>query len=171
MNLFEKIQSRLSEYIIEPVTLNNLTRYEPVFYTNVEYYTITEGHSATEQDCVETVEYMNDFPPDTCYSIGFSKEDQAVAFLSLFEGDPEPETVYIGLFLINTPFQRKAIGTTIMETIIDESFRLGYHALKLSVQSNNISGYSFWQKMGFKVVAETQCDGFINYSMELTSDI
>ena len=142
MNLLIRMQDRLPKFVVERVTLNNLVRYEPIFYSNDDYYMITDGHSATKQDCIETIAYMDGFPPDRCYSVGFSKNGQAMAFLSLFEGDPEPETVYVGLFLVHAPSK-----------------------------SNNRSGCSFWKKLGFQVVGETPCDRFINYSMALKKDI
>ena len=32
MVIYEKLQQRLPEFIIEPVTLNNLSKYENIFY-------------------------------------------------------------------------------------------------------------------------------------------
>lgn len=46
-------------------------------------------------------------------------------------------------------------------------FSAGYTSIKLSVQDNNVSGYPFWKKLGFKAVKKTKCDGFYNISMEL----
>lgn len=102
-----------------------------------------------------------------CHCLGFSKEQQPVAFLSLLEGYPEPATLYVGLFLIDKRFQKKSIGTRIMNTVIDDAFSAGYTSIKLSVQDNNVSGYPFWKKLGFKAVKKTKCDGFYNISMEL----
>lgn len=167
MHLYEQLKKGLSEFAIEQVTLENLKKYENIFYSNKEYYMITDGHPATEQDCIETIEYVDNFPSGMCHLFGFSKDQQAVAFLSLLEGYPESETLYIGLFLIDKRFQKKSIGTRIVNAVIDEAIHSGYTALKLSVQENNISGYPFWKKMGFEAVNKTQCDGFYNISMEL----
>ncbi len=167
MSFYEKLKCALPEFTTEPVTLANLNKYESVFYSNKEYYMITDGHPATKQDCIDTIEYADHYPAGMCYCLGFSKDKQAVAFLALLEGYPEAETLYIGLFLIDEQFQRKSIGTKIIKTVIDEAFCSGYTALKLSVQENNVSGYPFWKKMGFEAVDKTECDGFYNFSMEL----
>ena len=111
MSLYLKLKPRLPEFNIELVTLDNLDRYENIFYCNSEYYLITEGHPATKRDCMETIQYGNDFPKDMCYCIGFSLKDKAVALLSILEGYPETDTLYIGLFLVNEDFKRKSIGT------------------------------------------------------------
>lgn len=171
MPLYNTLRHQLPQFNIEPVTLENLNKYETVFYSNKEYYMITDGHPATKQDCIETIEYGDNFPSGMCHCFGFSKEQQAVAFLALLEGYPEAETLYIGLFLVDESFQKKSIGTKIINTVIKEAFHFGYTALKLSCQENNVSGYPFRKKLGFVAVNKTDCDGFYNVSMELTRDI
>lgn len=165
--LCDNLQYCLPEFIIEQVTLENLIKYENIFYSNKEYYMITDGHPATKQDCVDTIEYAKKYPSGMCYCLGISKEQQTVAFLSLLEGYPESSTLYVGLFLIDKRFQKNSIGTRIMNAVIDDAFSLGYTTIKLSVQDNNVSGYPFWKKLGFKAVKKTKCDGFNNISMEL----
>ena len=167
MVIYEKLQQRLPEFIIEPVTLNNLSKYENIFYSNDEYYMITDGRTATKQDCIETIEYADNFPEGMCQLIGFSEDEDAIAFLSLLEGYPRKSTLYIGLFLIDKQYQKNSIGTKIINEVIDMAFDSGFKTLKLSVQDNNVSGYPFWQKLGFKITKRTKCDGFYNISMKL----
>lgn len=76
------------------------------------------------------------------------------------------KTHYIGLFLMNGKFKRKGIAAKIIGTLTDEVFREGYRSVRLSVQDNNISGFSFWKKLGFYVKGITDCTGFCNLSME-----
>lgn len=167
MSLYLKLKPRLPEFNIELVTLNRLNYYENIFYCNQEYFLITDGRLVTRQDCIETIEYGKNFPEDMYYSIGFSLNGEVIALLSIFEGYPEADTLYIGLFLMNEKFKRKLIGTKIISSIIDESFNAQYNTIKLSVQDNNISGCSFWRKLGFKVTQKCDCDNFCNLSMEL----
>lgn len=167
MSLYLKLKPRLPEFNIELVTLNRLNYYENIFYCNQEYFLITDGSLATRQDCIETIEYGKNFPEDMYYSIGFSLNGEVIALLSIFEGYPEADTLYIGLFLMNEKFKRKLIGTKIISSIIDESFNAKYNTIKLSVQDNNISRCSFWRKLGFKVTQKCDCDNFCNLSMEL----
>ena len=167
MSLYLKLKPRLPEFNIELVTLNRLNYYEDIFYCNQEYFLITDGRLVTMQDCIETIEYGKNFPEDMYYSIGFSLNGEVIALLSIFEGYPEADTLYIGLFLMNEKFKRKLIGTKIISSIIDESFNAKYNTIKLSVQDNNISRCSFWRKLGFKVTQKCDCDNFCNLSMEL----
>ena len=48
--------------------------------------------------------------------IGFSLNGEVIALLSIFEGYPEADTLYIGLFLMNEKFKRKLIGTKIINS-------------------------------------------------------
>lgn len=169
--LCNNLHNSFPEFIIEQVTLENLNKYENIFYSNEDYYMITDGHPATKQDCIDTIEYAKNYPSGMCYCLGFSKEQQPVAFLSLLEGYPESTTLYVGLFLIDKRFQKNSIGTKIMNVVIDDAFSSGYTSIKLSVQENNVSGYPFWGKLGFKAVKRTKCEGFYNISMELERDI
>ena len=167
MSFVKRLGNRLSEFTVESVTKENVRIYENVFCSNTEYYFITDGRPAVKQDCIDTVEYTEEFTEGTPHCIGFLRGDKAVAFLSLFDGYPEEDTLYIGLFLVDKSVQRSSVGTVIMQAVIAEGFSSGCNAVKLSVQDNNRSGYPFWQKLGFKALGETKCEGFYNISMEL----
>lgn len=171
MSLYIKLKHRLPDFTVEQVTLDNLLKYENVFYSNIEYYMITDGRPATKQDCIETIKYADAFPSGMCHSVGVSKDGNAVAFLSLFEGYPEEDMFYIGLFLIDKRFQKQSLGTKIINAVIDTAFSSNYAGIKLSVQDDNISAYTFWQKIGFKSVNINKCNGFNNVSMELNRPV
>ena len=47
--MYQKLQALLPEFLIEPVTIDNLSTYEIVFYSNEEYYRLTDGHPATRE--------------------------------------------------------------------------------------------------------------------------
>ncbi|MBR4852319.1 MAG: GNAT family N-acetyltransferase [Clostridia bacterium] len=167
MSFLKRLGNRLPGFAVEAVTTENISKYENVFCSNKDYYLITEGRPASLQDCIETIEYTENFPIGIPHNLGFSKDGKGAAYLSLFEGYPEEKTLYIGLFLVDKSFQRNSFGTVIMQAVIDEGFSSGCTAVKLSVQDNNTSGCPFWQKLGFNAVNKIECEGFFNISMEL----
>lgn len=171
MSLYTELQQKLPEFTVERVTLDNLIKYENIFYSNEDYYMITDGRFATKQDCIETIKYADDFPSGMGHSVGFSYDNYSIAFLSLFEGYPEKDMFYIGLFLMDKRFQRQSLGTKIINAVIDTAFSANYMGIKLSVQDNNLSGYPFWQKIGFKRMDANQCNGFNNISMKLNRPV
>lgn len=167
MPLYENIKIHLPDYDIELLSLENWNKYAEVFYSNNDYYWKTDGRPASKDDCIDTIKYCpNGFPKEKCYCIGFSLNDEAAAILSILEDYPNHGTLYIGLFLMNEKFKRKGIASNIINTLLDEAFHTEYKSVKLSVQDNNISGFSFWKKLGFYVTEKTLCNGFCNLSME-----
>ena len=161
--MIQKLQSYLSEHTIESVSLSNIDRYESVFYSNDEYYRLTDGHPATRKDCVDTIEYGADDP--SIYNIGVSKNGEPVAFLSVITGYPQMTTLYIGLLLIHKKFKRQSVGTKIIRALHTVAHQLNFSDMQLSVQDNNIEGCSFWKHIGFCETAVCPCDGFNNLSM------
>ncbi len=162
--MIQKLQSYLSEYTVEIVSLSNLNRYESVFYSNEEYYRLTDGHPATRKDCVDTIEYGVD--DSSSYNIGISQNGEPVAFLSVITRYPQMTTLYIGLLLIHKNFKQQSIGTKIISALRKIAHQLNFSDMQLSVQDNNIAGYSFWKKVGFYEIAVCACDGFNNLSMK-----
>ncbi|MBQ8508555.1 MAG: GNAT family N-acetyltransferase [Clostridia bacterium] len=161
--MYRKLQSLLPEFTIEPVTMNNLSAYESVFYNNREYYCLTDGHPATRDICEDTI------CGDALYhvhSIGISQNGQAVSFISVLDGYPDANTLYIGLLLVDERFKRQSIGTSIVKALFTAAADLKFKNVRLSVQENNIGGLNFWIKLGFYEIDRCACDGFDNLSMK-----
>lgn len=161
--MYQKLRSLLPEFEIEPVTMQNLSTYETIFYSNEEYYYLTDGHPATRELCEETICGFSSY---NIHNIGISKNGQAVSFLSVLAEYPDADTLYVGLLLVDEKFQRKSIGTLIMNALVSIATDMNFKNLKLSVQENNISGLNFWKKIGFYEIERCACDGFDNLSMK-----
>lgn len=84
----------------------------------------------------------------------------------LIEGYPCADILWLGLFLVHNKFKRKHIGSKCIKALIDSLKQTDIKCIRLSVQDNNISGLSFWQHLGFSIVAETECENFKNLTME-----
>ena len=78
--MYFKLQERLPEFTVTRVTMENLSFYESIFFSNEEYYRLTDGNPATRKTCEDTID---SFPPHQVYSIGISRQEEAVAFLSI----------------------------------------------------------------------------------------
>lgn len=161
--MYQKLQALLPQFTVEPVTPENLSLYETVFYNNQEYYCLTDGHPATKETCEDSIDGYLDYPT---YSIGICHNEQSVAFLSVLDGYPEEGTLYIGLLLVDDRFQHRAIGSSIIQALFKVATDLNFKNLQLSVQENNISGLSFWKKIGFYEIDRCPCEGFDNLSMK-----
>ena len=159
----------LNGYTVEQITMNNLDKYEDIFYCNEEYYMITDGHPATKTTCIETIEYsIDDISGNNIHNIGFCNNGEAVACLFLIEGYPCTDVLWLGLFLVHNKYKRKHIGSECITSLIDSLKETSVKYIRLSVQDNNISGLSFWKRLGFSVISETECETFKNLTMEYT---
>ena len=93
-------------------------------------------------------------------------DGQPISFLSILDGYPDADTLYIGLLFVDERFKRKSIGTSIMTALFTAAADSKFKNLRLSVQENNISGLNFWKKKGFNEIDRCTCDGFDNLSMK-----
>ena len=167
MSLYENMQLRVSDFVVEQITTDNFEKYEEIFYCNKEYYVLTDGQAATKETIIETIEYCpNDFPKENVYNIGVSHDGKPVCCLFSLYGYPDKQTFYIGLFLMNEEFKKQGIGTRIIKALFDSFSDTVIKKFCLSVQDNNISGCRFWNNLGFEVVNQNMCEGFINLSMQ-----
>ncbi|MBQ8392950.1 MAG: GNAT family N-acetyltransferase [Clostridia bacterium] len=167
----EKMQHYLPDYKIEIITLDNLSKYEEVFYSNEEYYIITDGKPADLELCKDVITYCPDeFPCENVFCIGFSKDDKPVAILSILLGYPIDSVLYLGLFIVNKPFHKQGVGMKIIHAFISTAKILNFSKIELSVQDNNISGSNFWRKLSFITTDKCNCGDFYNSSMELGLD-
>ena len=167
MNLYEKMQLRLPEFVIGRISTDNFGKYEEIFYYNKEYYVLTDGQAATEETCIETIKYCpNDFPIEHVYNIGFLYNDKPVGARFALYGYPDEKTVYIGLFLMNEEYKKQGIGTKVIRALFDSFSNSVIERFCLSVQDNNLSGCRFWNNLGFEVVNRNICEGFMNLSMQ-----
>ena len=167
MSLYENMQLRLSDFVVEQITTDNFEKYEEIFYCNKEYYVLTDGQAATKETIIETIEYRpNDFPKENVYNIGVSYDGKPVCALFALYGYPDEQTFDIGLFLMNEEFKKQGIGTMVIKVLFDSFSNTVIKKFCLSVQDNNISGCRFWNNLGFEVVNQNVCSGFINLSMQ-----
>lgn len=64
----------------------------------------------------------------------------------------EQESLWITAIVINSSWQRKGIGSKIMEYLIKESLRFGKEYIELGVQRNNKVAFYFYSKFGFEPI-------------------
>lgn len=106
------------------------------------------------------VEDMKALPPrksyDDKYYVGFFDGDTLVANMDLILGYPTNEVAFIGLFMTDTRYQNKGVGSNIIGDICDYLAQLGYKKVRIGVDKGNPQSNSFWQKNGFRIVSERE---------------
>ena len=74
--------------------------------------------------------------------------------MDLIRDYPDPGTAYIGLFMVDTDFQGRGVGSGIIEECAGALKKMEYKKLRLAVDRGNPQSSHFWRKNGFAVTHE-----------------
>lgn len=90
-------------------------------------------------------------------------DDELIAVISLFVGQQEndPGSARFRKFAVHPDFQRKGIGTRLMEHIITEARRLGARDLWCDAR---LESADFYRRFGMETVSEVFYKGSIPYA-------
>lgn len=81
--------------------------------------------------------------------LGFYDGDQLIGIIDLITKYPDEETCFIGLFMIDSKYQNKGIGSKIIEDICAYLKNNNYKYIRLAYVLENNKAKSFWQKNKF----------------------
>ena len=103
---------------------------------------------------------MEALPPNKSYDdkfyVGFFNNDNLIAIMDLILDYPETGIAFIGLFMTNTDYQNKGIGSNIINKITIYLKSLGYKKIHLGIDKGNLQSYNFWSKNNFKIINENK---------------
>ena len=109
----------------------------------------------TEEDLKKDQQVL---PPgktkDDKYYIGFFSGEPPVAVMDLVLGYPQPDTAFIGFFMMEATYQGKGTGSMIIEEVCAGLAQWGYCRVRLATDRENPQSNAFWQKNGFLFVEE-----------------
>ena len=127
---------------------------------NTQFYEYCEAEPTMEQ-------VLNDLhitPPgkglSDKYYIGFYREETLTAVMDLIDGYPEPETAYIGFFMMNKDLQGQGTGTAIIRETSAYLKAAGKTGIRLAIDKGNPQSTRFWKKNGFIVIREVDRNGW-----------
>lgn len=103
---------------------------------------------------------MTVLPPgkksDDKFYIGFFEKESLVAVMDLILDYPAKDIAFIGLFMMNTQYQNKGVGTEIISDVKQYLKSAGCKEIRLGVDKGNPQSYSFWTKNNFVVIDENE---------------
>ncbi|MBQ3695960.1 MAG: GNAT family N-acetyltransferase [Alphaproteobacteria bacterium] len=121
--------------------------------TNPLYY----KHNPPNPSAKTIKKDMLDLPPGSTqkdkYFIGFFDEDKLIAILDLILHYPNPQSCFIGLFMVHKKYQRKGLGTQIIQDCLSYLGKF-YSVARLGYISTNKQSKNFWLKNGFYQTGE-----------------
>ena len=92
------------------------------------------------------------FSKENKYFVGYFYENQLIAILDYLIGYPNSNKIFIGLFMLNSSFQRKGMGRFIIKEFIQY---YSSYSIQLAWLTNNIPAEKFWTNLGFKPIKQT----------------
>lgn len=148
--LINELENVLSEYIIKPITEENI---EDVFHLmrgNKYFYSKTQNHEVTIEECLEDIDAL---PPRVEKSkktfVALYDKDKCLAVIDFIEGYPKEDIGYLGLLMLDESIQRKGVGEKILTNIFKVARDKKFKIIELACHETNKSGFDFWTKMGF----------------------
>ena len=73
---------------------------------------------------------------------------------------PEPDTAFIGFFMMRKDLQGRQIGSAIIRETAEALNSAGKTAIRLGIDKENPQSTHFWKKNGFEVIREADLNGW-----------
>lgn len=144
-----KIENFSSNYHVRPITEQDVPTVYNLCLGNPVYYVHLKEEPSTER----IIQDLGALPPKKTmadkFFVGFYMEDTLVAVMDLITEYPNPETAFIGWFIMNKAFQGQNIGTAIITEVLAYLKELGFHFVRLGCIKGNEPAKHFWTKNHF----------------------
>ena len=83
------------------------------------------------------------------YYLGFFEGEKLAAVLDLIDGYPDRETAFIGFFMVDSAFQGKGTGSSIVSSLLRALKKENFCRVRLGYVKGNPQSEAFWIKNGF----------------------
>ena len=83
------------------------------------------------------------------FYIGFFENDRLIAIMDFILSFPEEDTIFIGLFMMDSKESGKGKGSAIITEALSAWKSGGYKKVRLAYMKGNMQSRSFWRKCGF----------------------
>ncbi|MBQ7916031.1 MAG: GNAT family N-acetyltransferase [Firmicutes bacterium] len=83
------------------------------------------------------------------YFVGFYDGNQLAAILDLILHFPNPQTAFIGWFIIAKEYQHQGTGSALVEEILSKLKHNNFSKVRLGYIKTNPQSRRFWEKNGF----------------------
>ena len=133
-------------------TEEDITLAYQLYRSNAEYFQLVSGKAPARQDVLDDKSAcpLDVNPAQKKYGMYLAGESgDPVAVVDVLEGFPDPETYYIGLFLIDGSRHRTGLGRALYEQLEADARMGGFQRMRLGVVDTNHKARAFWKAMGF----------------------
>ncbi len=153
----EKLSGRYAVRALDVAEAESVLRF---CEQNEQFYRYCDMQPSLEQVRRDMTVAPEGVEPARKHYVGFLDGDQIVAVMDYIEGYPDPESGYIGFFMMNMSLQGRGIGSAIIAEATDYLRSVGVKRLRLAIASDNPQANHFWKKNGFVVVKSVDMGGW-----------
>jgi GNAT superfamily N-acetyltransferase len=147
----EVFKGSIDGYQIVPLSVEDEDRIFQFLVECDDYQQMECGRPVLPEDAHAC---LFDLPPnkrlDDKFTFSVENDSHIIALLDLIRDYKGKNTWWIGLLLISPAMRGKGLGSQIIDYIARNLAAIGVREIQLAVLEENKTGYSFWQKMGFK---------------------
>lgn len=144
-----QIEKLSSQYTVKKFSERDIPEIYALCKGNPIYY----KHMKMEPSFENLTEVLTALPPektmDDKFFVGFYEAGRLVALLDLIPGYPDAQTAYIGWFMMNSEFQGRGIGSSIVGEILSFLKKEHFRCVELGYIKGNEQAEHFWRKNGF----------------------
>ena len=127
---------------------------------NAQFYEYCQAEPTREQVLNDLRIAPPGIGPADKYYVGFYRSEALVAVMDLIDGYPDPQTAFIGFFMMNAKYQGQGIGSAVVGEAAAHLKSIGIQTIRLAIDKGNPQSTHFWRKNGFRVVKEVDRNGW-----------
>ena len=143
------IEQASADYSVRLLTETDISELYRLCVSNPRYY----GYMKCDPDPETLKGELTALPPgrtlEDKYFAGIYEDGRMVAILDLITGYPNPETAFIGWFMVDGALQGQGIGRGFMGELCAYLKVRGVKEIRLGCIEENAEGRRFWERNGF----------------------
>jgi ribosomal protein S18 acetylase RimI-like enzyme len=140
---------------IRPVTQDNLDAVLEVYHQCEDFLALGPVATASMEMVLKDIEISNNEGGTFCGIFTADGKMIGVVDYVLNNYQGNPQTAFLSLLMIASPFRDQGIGKAVVDTVENEIKKDAWVTVIFSgVQVNNPQAIRFWQRNGYRIVSE-----------------
>lgn len=161
------IQKLSTRYQVRRVTEDDLPELLALAEGNPVYYEHMHDRPTLENLREDLTKLPPRTVPEDKYFLGYYRDGRLCAALDLILRYPNPETAFIGWFILRKDLQGRGNGTEMVNELLRFLKGQGFSFVRLGYVKGNPESKAFWEKNGFVPTGvEPEGDGYTMVVMQ-----
>ena len=153
------INSITKRYCVKELKTNDSKSVLDLYKSNHQYFEYCPPQPTIESVNDDLSTLPNNVDITDKHYLGFYDNNQLIGIIDLITNYPDKQTCFIGLFMIDSKYQNKGIGSSLIKDICVFLKANNYKYIRLAYGLNNNKAKAFWEKNGFIPIKQTISNG------------